>query len=274
MLRRGYAAALALGLGLVACGGDPVPPIVADANPSLADVTAAQWQRLAERRIFFGHQSVGGNILEGVRAVLVANPQIRLRLVQSRDPAVISVPALVEAPVGRNTDPGSKAADFVAMLDEGVGGSDGVAMYKFCYVDVNAQTDPAALFQLYRESVERVRARHPELTIVHITMPLMTVDRSTRQVVRRILRGASQADIEARRVEYNRLLLEAYGGREPLFDLARLESTRPQGTRSYFLREGKPVFTLADEWNADGGHLNEAGQRFVGEQFLIFLARL
>jgi hypothetical protein len=251
-----------------------VPPIVADANPSLGDVTPAQWQRLAERRIFFGHQSVGGNILEGVRAVLAANPQIRLRLVQSRGSAVISVPALVEAPVGRNTDPASKAADFVAMLDEGVGGSDGVAMYKFCYVDVNAQTDPAALFRLYRESVERVRARHPELTIVHITMPLMTVERSARQVVRRIIRGASQADVEARRVAYNRLVLETYGGSQPVFDLARFESTRRDGTRSYFLFGGRPIYTLADEWSADGGHLNEAGQRFMGEQFLIFLARL
>ena len=40
------------------------------------DVTdlASQLAVLAERAIYFGHQSVGGNVMDGVRALLAANP--------------------------------------------------------------------------------------------------------------------------------------------------------------------------------------------------------
>ncbi len=246
---------------LAACGGGPTTPPDGGAWPALSDVSAAQWQQLASRKVFFGHQSVGGNILGGVSAVLVDRPDIGVRRVYSRTPAGVSGGALVDAGVGSNGDPAGKTADFEAMLADGLGAGGGVATYKFCYVDVGAGTDVAALLAGHQAAVARIRAAHPEVTIVHMTMPLMTA-------------AASGVDAEAKRVEYNRLLVEAYQGREPVFDLARVESTHADGSRSYVSSGGEQVFTLADEWSADGGHLNTAGSRRVAEQFLIFLARL
>ncbi len=247
---------------LAACGGaGSTAPSDGPDGLALSDVTAAQWQRLASRKVFFGHQSVGGNILGGVRAVLVDHPEISLRLVTSRTPAGVSGGALVDASVGSNGDPAGKIADFGTVLAGGLGPSGGVATYKFCYVDVGAGTDVAALLALHRARVSSIRAAHPEVTIVHMTMPLMTS-------------AASGIDAEAKRVEYNRLLVDAYQGREPVFDLARVESTHADGSRSYVSRGTEQVFTLAEEWSADGGHLNAAGSRRVAEQLLIFLARL
>ncbi len=258
----GGACVLLVASALAACGGvGTTAPPAGEHWPALSDVSAAQWQRLASRKVFFGHQSVGGNILGGVRAVLADHPEIGLRLVTSRSPAGVSGGALVDASVGSNGDPAGKIADFAAVLAGGLGPAGGVATYKFCYVDVEAGTDVAALLAAHRATVSSIRAAHPEVTIVHMTMPLMTS-------------AASGIDAEARRVEYNRLLVEAYQGREPVFDLARVESSHADGSRSYVSRGAEQVFTLADEWSADGGHLNAAGSRRVAEQFLIFLARL
>ncbi len=260
---RRSAVSLLVAAGLLAACGDTgvTTPPEGGGLPTLSDVTAAQWQRLASRKVFFGHQSVGGNILAGVRAVLADNPQITLHLVSSRDPAGVSGGALVDAGVGSNGDPASKVADFASILARGLGPGGGVATYKFCYVDVGAGTDVAALLALHQATMASIRTAHPEVTIVHMTMPLMTA-------------AASGVDAEAKRVEYNRLLVAAYEGHEPVFDLARVESTHADGSRSYVTRGADQVFTLADEWSADGGHLNTAGSRRAGEQFLIFLARL
>jgi hypothetical protein len=67
---------------------------------------------------------------------------------------------------------------------------------------------------------------------------------------------------------------EAYAGRAPVFDLAVLESTRPDGSRVSYTQGADTVYTLAPEYTNDGGHLNEAAKRMVAEQLLIFLARL
>ena len=86
-IARARVVSLVAALGLIACGGDAVPPVKVETRPVLSDVTPTQWERLAGRKIFFGHQSVGNNILDGMRGLMAENPQIRLRLVESRYPA-------------------------------------------------------------------------------------------------------------------------------------------------------------------------------------------
>ncbi len=249
-------------------------PSVDIKEPSgLSAVTPAQWERLAGRKIFFGHQSVGDNIIAGVRQIEATNPQIQVRVVSSKDPSGVNGPALVETHLGANENPVSKSAEFAAIVERGLGPGGGVAFYKFCYVDVNPATDPAALFRQYQATVEAVRSAHPEVTIAHVTVPLVALG-TPRAYLARLLGRSGSTDAQKRRLEYNRLLLEAYGGREPVFDLARWESTRPDGTRSYVRWGGEQMYSLAQEWSADGGHLNAAGRQWVGEHFLVFLAGL
>ena len=70
------------------------------------------------------------------------------------------------------------------------------------------------------------------------------------------------------------LLRERFGGSDHIFDLALLESTRPDGSRAYSRYFGDKAFMLAPEWTDDGGHLNEAAQYHVAERLLVFLATL
>ena len=77
-----------------------------------------------------------------------------------------------------------------------------------------------------------------------------------------------------KRNELNRLIVQEYGGKEPLFDIALIESTLPDGRRTIFSADGKDYYYLSDEYTNDGGHLNEQAQKYVAEQLLITMSRL
>lgn len=236
----------------------------------LRDVTGAQWAALARRPVFFGHQSVGHNIMSGVTRLL-AGEAIPLTVVESREPRA-DQPAFYHAAVGRNEYPLEKFDDFAAIAAR-FAQRPAIVMVKLCYVDIHRHTDAAALFADYRRRIDALRAAHPGLTVVHVTTPLTRTENWKGRLMA-TLRGhvpASQRNLARQR--YNERLRQAYQGREPLFDLALLESTRPDGSRATIQREGQDVPFLVPEYTDDGGHLNPLGQRRAAEQLLALLAR-
>lgn len=277
-----YARAMVL-LGLLASAGcaadtpdEPVQAMHDMLTTAVADVDAAAWQALASRRIFFGHQSVGRDIVSGMARVLADHPEIGVRVVGAEDPAEVEGPAFIEARIGRNREPDSKTDAFVEVLASGFGteGDNAVAMYKYCYVDVQPGTDPVELFENYAASIEAVRATYPQLTIVHFTLPLRTADTGLKERLKTLAGLPTQTRLNATRNHYNALLRERYAGVDPIFDLALLESTRPDGSRAFSRYRGENVYMLAPEWTTDGGHLNDAGQYRIAERLLVFLAQL
>jgi hypothetical protein len=76
-----------------------------------------------------------------------------------------------------------------------------------------------------------------------------------------------------RRDEYNRLLRATYAGREPVFDLARVESTAPDGTRVTVTWNGITAPALSPAYTDDGGHLNARGRLAAAREFLTVLAQ-
>lgn len=276
---------LTMALALAAaCGHDTVdetmigmntPTAMNEGSASMSDVSAAAWNRLATRQIFFGHQSVGRNILAGMRRVLTDNPQIRLGLVNADDPAAITGPAFIESNIGRNGSPDTKDDAFAALLDRSLGeGYDAVAMYKYCYVDVQAGTDPEELFASYAARVGELHARYPDLAIVHFTLPLRTAQAGIRETLKTLIGRPTQIRLNMKRNRYNELMLERFAGTDPVFDLARIESTRTDGSRAFSSYLGRRVYMLAPELTDDGGHLDEAAQYRVAEELLVFLASL
>ena len=65
-----------------------------------------------------------------------------------------------------------------------------------------------------------------------------------------------------------------YKDKEPIFDLAQIESHYPDGRPMTFSTQGETYYALVPEYASDGRHLNELGSRRVGEQLLIMLAEL
>lgn len=272
-MRNGLVGLVALA-ALSGCGGGVVTSAgPGQSLPALGDVTDAQWAALARRQVFFGHQSVGNNMMDGVARVLADNPGIRLTVLESKDLDSAQVPAIRHANVGRNFFPLEKMDEFVQVASH-IGTPGGVAMVKLCFVDVEPDSDPQALFDDYRRRMDDLRTRHPGLTIVHFTMPLTTVENWKGNLKKTVLGRPTERGRSRVRNRYNQLLLQAYEGREPVFDIARLESTLPDGGRTFFRSGADTVFVLAEEHTNDGGHLTPAARRMVAEQFLIMLARL
>ena len=269
----------AMAIALVALGtwlheGRTVPSTTTKRMPTLKDVSPDQWQLLATRKIYFGHQSVGADIIQGLQELLAGNSHIQLNVVRADNPASVAGPALVESLVGQNGDTKSKAAAFRRVVDNGMGAQGGIAMYKYCFVDFQPGTDPQKMFDEYRATIEAVRAKYPRLTIVHITAPLTTVEPVWKLATKALLGRPSARDVEIKRNIFNDLLRKQYSGKDPIFDLAEIESTRPDGSRTFFSKNGLPVYTLAPDYTYDGGHLNARGRRVAAEQWLIMAGTL
>lgn len=270
---------IAAALGLMACADPSESSEVALQSSTAAapafvisdSATATGLRALAARRVYFGHQSVGANVVAGLEELLAAQPALGLKVVQTKEPSVLAGPAFVHFYAGRNEHPDEKNADFLKVLDARPAPDGGIALLKYCYVDMTAGTDVARLFADYQRVVAEARRKHPDVTIVHVTMPLTTVESSSKATIKRLLGKSTVRGVNAKRNAYNAMLRKAYAG-EPIFDIAELESTHADGSRSFVTVDGDTVFTLADEYTYDGGHLNGRAQRLAAERLLSVLA--
>ena len=240
------------------------------ADPALR----ADLERLARERIYFAHQSVGANLLQGV-ADLAAEEGVRVRIVRADRASEVPPATFGHTFVPENGAPLEKLKNFRAEL--GSAAVD-VALLKFCYVDIEPDTDVGALFAAYRQTIAELRSGHPATVFVHVTLPLTSERRNGwmagwKTLAKRLL-GRPPAGIaeNARREEYNRMLREAYAGREPLFDLARIESTAPDGSAVRERWRGLAVPALAPQYTDDGGHLNASGRRRAARELIAVLA--
>src|SRR5436309_3331411 len=76
----------------------------------------SRWSVIAERTVYFGHQSVGSGVVAGVER-LAQEHSLRLRVVQAREPATLTGPALIHFLAGQNRDYASKNAAVLRLLE-------------------------------------------------------------------------------------------------------------------------------------------------------------
>jgi hypothetical protein len=235
--------------------------------------TAEQLRAASSKAVFFGHQSVGTNVIQGLRDLIAAEPRLQLTIVHVDKPRSVADGNLVEFAIGQNGDPDSKDRAFAAAL-RNIGKQHAVVMYKYCYVDMHDSTDAQQLFWQYHNSMSTLKAKYPWLTFVHVTMPLTTVEAPPKALAKKMLGLPTERDVEIQRNQFNELLRRTYQGKEPIFDLADAESTRPDGSRTYFNHGGRRIYTLVPEFTTDGGHLNEIGRCAVAARLLLTLGSI
>lgn len=242
---------------------------------SFESVPDAGWKRLSDKSIFFGHQSVGNNIMAGISDVMREKPHIRLNIQETSDPRALSKAVFAHYKVGENHKPLSKNEGFRRYMDAGIGGKADFAFYKYCYVDIKADTEVNRLFNEYRANMAALKARHPGTRFVHVTVPVTVVQSGWKASVKKLMGKpvGGYAD-NIKRNEFNELMRKEYAGREPIFDLAAVEAARPAGQRETFSANGREYMALAPEYASDGRHLNEKGRRHVAEQMLLMLLAL
>ncbi len=227
---------------------------------------------IAGRRIFFGHQSVGADIMQGVRELSDGMPGSHLNLRRIADSAGFRGPYFVDAMIGRNSDPASKCAAFSDDVDRLSKDSLDVAVMKFCYVDMKPETDVGEMFRTYERTIGELKGRHPGVTFVHVTVPLTERSVWWKRLIKKVIGRTDTGEIgNGKRSEFNGMLLERFKG-EPVFDLARIESTFPDGTRNSFEYGGRTSYCLVSAYTRDGGHLNDTGRKIVAGEFVQMLS--
>ena len=242
---------------------------------TIARLTGTADGKLAEKRVFFGHQSVGGNIMDGIADLERERQSLRLRIVSLDKASIEDGGFFAHAPVGRNGDPASKTDEFARLLDDGLATRVDIAFHKYCYADISEDTDVAPIFRHYLQTMARLRVAHPNVTFVHVTTPLVTVQSGPKALAKMILgRAPGGYQSNRRREQFNDLMRKQYTGREPLFDLAAIESSAPDGTKVSTVFKGSSTRTLFPRYASDAGHLNEFGRRRTAEELVVLLAGL
>ena len=243
---------------------------------TIKDVPASTWEKLSQKKIYFGHQSVGFNIMDGVQDLIKEYPIIKLNIVETSDASDFNVGLFAHSRVGKNVDPKSKIDEFVSFMDKGIGKKADAAALKFCYVDVTAKTDVENILADYGKSIAQLKKQYPDMTIIHFTTPLTTSKTTWKTWIKKVMgkKEMWEYDGNIKRNQYNEILIKQYQGKEPILDIAKIESTFPDGTRSTFTKDGNTYYSMVPEYTHDGGHLNELGRIKVAEQLLLLLANV
>ena len=246
--------------------------------PSIDNVPKEHWEKLAQKKIYFGHHSVGNNILDGINALLNEHEYVTLNVVKTDNLTDFDAPIFAHSSVGRNLDPNSKMEDFRDIMDSGIGEKIDIAFFKFCFVDVRREANPRGIFSRYRDLMEDLESRYPDTEFIHVTVPLTSPPRKAKarlkEIVKVFIGKPKTGDMEAnlKRQRYNLLLADTYSETGNVFDLALIESVNPSGFKSYFEKNREKISVLAPEYTNDGGHLIDQGKKTLAEQLLIALA--
>jgi len=241
-------------------------------------ITTADLTAVARTRVFFGHQSIGWNVLNAVPGVYADNGVSAPPVERGRAEPGPNGGFIAHQFIGENLKPLLKLEDFDRIMRDGMGRQVDVALMKFCSVDITSSTDVEALFARYRDTMAAMERDFPNVTFIHVTVPLVT-DRQDlfSKLKTRLKTVLGRSDVNHQpanvaRERLNALIRSEYAGRH-LFDLAAIESTRPDGTRVSGRYDNRGYFALYDGYASDDIHLNAVGSKIAATAFLEAIAQ-
>ena len=87
-----------------------------------------------------------------------------------------------------------------------------------------------------------LKEAYPETIFIHVTMPLTSIQTGPKAWVKKIIgRQIRGIDDNIKRNQFNDMLRKEGEGKAPIFDLAKIESTLPDGTRSLSRKNGEVI---------------------------------
>lgn len=212
------------------------------------------------KKIIFGHQSVGYNIVKGLDRIVNETGVTGFNLVESKNTMNSKGGIFAHCKIGRNQAPKEKISDFATLIEANHDSVD-IAMMKLCYADIQADTDIEDLFMTYTQKMDSLEIKYPDIQFIHFTVPVKVKEPFIKRTLKKIL-GKDQS---VKRFAYNELVRNKYAGKN-LFDLALLETGDTLNMRS---SEKK---WLHKEYTDDGAHLNEAGSGWIAANLIRFIA--
>lgn len=240
-------------------------------NAEFKKTTAESWNELSKKRIYFGHQSVGFNIIEGIEDIKSRYPEIRMNIVDLNSGS-FQASGFFHSTIGHNKDPNLKMSEFAMNISKMGENQLDIAMLKFCYQDISFDTDVNVVFNMYKKIMAEISADNPKMKIIHFTVPLKKMQTGPKAWIKKFLnKPIVGIEDNVKRIEYNNLIKKYYSGKDPIFDIAGIESTYPDGRRMFIDISGKKVYSLIPEYTLDDGHLNQFGRKIAAERLLMLI---
>ncbi|MCP4672192.1 MAG: hypothetical protein GY857_12900 [Desulfobacula sp.] len=235
------------------------------------DILKSSLNKLAEKRIFFGHRSVGNNILQGIDDILTQYPGIHLKILKYEAVKRPKDKGIIHAWIDQNGSPQSIADDYTRMVEKIPGKDMDFALIRF--TPWYGKTDMDEIFKDYTIAIEQLKQRHPKTVFIHGTFPLNHSKTSFKTWIKKLI-GKKEiweydGNILANR--FNEKLRDNYLGKQPFYNLELIQSTYPDGRRSQFTLDGKKYFNLIKDYTYDNTHLNEKGRQMAAERLLTLL---
>lgn len=241
---------------------------------TIQDIPLEKWDLLSKKTIYFGHMSVGLNIIDGIKDIMSENPGILLNITELKDSPDIPLNSFCHAPLGYNTKPLEKIHSFQSQMMSFKNTPD-IAFMKFCYVDFYAKTEIQRIFDTYQVMVTELQNKFPDTVFMHCTVPLksgpLTPRKKAKELIKKCLCKPTLIDDNWTRMKFNDLINKTYQP-ETIIDLAQFESTTSEGAHFFKTKNAVKIPFLYEKFSSDGGHLNETGRKRVAEQLLIHLA--
>lgn len=236
--------------------------------PTIDMISAEEWKSFTNKRIVFGHQSVGANILSGIKE-LASQAGINLTINGSR--RTLTSNGITHFNIGQNGEPLSKINDFESAFETDTSNVVDVAIMKLCYIDFNKDTDVNKLAEDYVSTLGRLSNKFKNTTFIPVTAPITTVQTGPRALIKHLLgREPGGYSENLRRKEFNDILRNKLGNRFKIFDLAKIESDGTVNVQ--FNRE--TVEVLNPTITSDGGHLNSLGEKYIAAKLVKFISAL
>lgn len=258
---------MAWSVALAGCGGAAAEQA---ARPEASEITS-QLEVVRAHRVLFSHHSVGRDLIAGLTRASTQLADKPFPIVSIEHAPSDATPSFVSISGGENQNPQSKL-DFFARTLRASRYEPDLAFMKFCYVDFHPRTDVKALFAAYQRTIDALERERPRTQFAHITVPLTARPMQIKDRIHRLLgREVWEDAANIKRHAFNEKLREAYG-KDPIFDLARIESTKRDGSRAAFEQDGRTYYTLARDYTDDGGHLNTIGQDHAAVAWIRFLS--
>jgi hypothetical protein len=236
-------------------------------------LTAALFDLAATRRLFFGHQSIGAQVITGINELAddLGRPDIPVV-----DVDVTGIPAtggvVAHAYVGINGDgftktrgdhphePGATAS-WGERIRDGLSSEIDTAVLKFCYADLRPGSvhwvgdtqvgyTPAELFAEYKAAIDALVTDFPSIAFIYATEPVVYIYDEDDEGPG----GTGGNHANDLRYAFNQLVRAEYGHTGRLWDIALAQSTDPAGSR-YFNANGSEYLFL-DYASADLEHIS------------------
>lgn len=273
MLKSVLVVVATLGVGAVVALGTVLWANPADGDPFETPIaTSDDLEAFAGHRVFFGHQSVGFNILDALPGVFQEEGVKAPSVFQSREAPAGA--AIVHTAIGQNGHPLEKIAEFDRIMRGGMADAVDVAIVKLCYVDFReGKVDGDEVFVAYRDTLAALTRDYPGTAFVAATSPLTTERGPLGKVKASLGRGDKLGpEHNVVREQFNALMRAEYTEPGTLFDIAAIQSTDSDGERISYERQGDSYYAMDKAYASDPGHLNSSASAVAASAFVAVLA--